>query len=635
MKRQLPQEEKIKKNADGNDNQQQPSSLLKAAAADYSSTISKIDYSNISTSAQQIVEGQFDDASSPETGQFDDAPDEEINRRRKLLEGAHKRVETVRKQLPMMESYNEGTSSRNDSTFAEKEGSVGAVVQPNLVSFEESSPPKDKDGSTFGIPRTQVVATGSKGGKDPPTSSFSKTGGNLNSNLEATTGASSSNTFYNTTTTRGTASSMSSSSPQQVIDFRSTIGASTSTVRSSTAYDRSNSPHLHSHHQHYQNRHYQFSQHYPPPPSNRPNWSHQQQQHYHPYFNHSPYPPFAPPGPPHHHQFHHPSERRRGSPSSSTPPPYWGSASISASPSPYIIGSNRQQGEEWIRGPGSGLGSASGPAPSSSSNPLLGKPGSSSIEIDAEDEKENDNNNNDTTCTIEESKMPPLNVNVNELQQQHPRRMPIEYEIADMSMPGLPGPSSGLNPTSVSMSMGAEYDEVGGGGSKMPPLDQQPPRIPLPLDAARGNQHQGQQGEGQIQTLGQKHQHRHDLDQDEHEHQEEERIYPSDVTANDVLMGRGGGTNRHNTHFRALVSEAQPQYVQARKKDKTRIAKSIVATIRSRGGRFLKMHPDGYYWDVGDRQATLKTSQALREGLSGRMREIVKESGTYLLKKGK
>ena len=77
-----------------------------------------------------------------------------------------------------------------------------------------------------------------------------------------------------------------------------------------------------------------------------------------------------------------------------------------------------------------------------------------------------------------------------------------------------------------------------------------------------------------------------------------------------------------------MVSEAQPQYVQARKKDKTRIAKSIVATIRSRNGRFLKIFADGYYLDVGDKQATMKTSQALREGLSGRMREIVKVGGT-------
>mmetsp|Transcript_31161 Transcript_31161/g.35835 ORF Transcript_31161/g.35835 Transcript_31161/m.35835 type:complete len:442 (-) Transcript_31161:162-1487(-) len=104
-------------------------------------------------------------------------------------------------------------------------------------------------------------------------------------------------------------------------------------------------------------------------------------------------------------------------------------------------------------------------------------------------------------------------------------------------------------------------------------------------------------------------------------------ISPSAITANDVLLGRGGGTNRHNAHFRQFVSEAQPRYVQARKRDKTKIAKSIVATIRALNGRFLKLNNEGRYVDVGDKQATSKTSQALREGLSGRMREIVQIGG--------
>ena len=112
------------------------------------------------------------------------------------------------------------------------------------------------------------------------------------------------------------------------------------------------------------------------------------------------------------------------------------------------------------------------------------------------------------------------------------------------------------------------------------------------------------------------------------QHQQElQQVYPSSITPDDVLLGRGGGTNRHNVRFRQIVSEAQPRYVQARKKVKTQIAKSIVATIRERNGRFLKLHSDGYYFDVGDKQATSKTSQALREGLSGRMREIVKAGG--------
>jgi hypothetical protein len=103
------------------------------------------------------------------------------------------------------------------------------------------------------------------------------------------------------------------------------------------------------------------------------------------------------------------------------------------------------------------------------------------------------------------------------------------------------------------------------------------------------------------------------------------------ISPNDVLLGRGGGTNRHvgNIYFRDLVSSRQPAYVQARKMDKTLIAKSIVAHIRERNGRFLK-NVKGSWIDVGDQKAAEKTSQALREGLSGRMREVVKEGGVGL-----
>lgn len=203
-----------------------------------------------------------------------------------------------------------------------------------------------------------------------------------------------------------------------------------------------------------------------------------------------------------------------------------------------------------------------------------------------EDHNDIDDHNN----TVEDSNMPPLN---------EARRIPMEYEM------------------SMSMGMGAGYD-VGGGGGKMPPLDQPPPQMVLNMHEHGQHEDQVQgQGQGRIENEGGNIQGPSD----------EEQVRSEDVTSNDVLMGRGGGTNRHNTRFRELVSEAQPQYVQARKKDKTRIARSIVATIRSRNGRFLKLHPNGYYLDVGDKQATLKTSQALREGLSGRMREIVKAGG--------
>jgi len=88
----------------------------------------------------------------------------------------------------------------------------------------------------------------------------------------------------------------------------------------------------------------------------------------------------------------------------------------------------------------------------------------------------------------------------------------------------------------------------------------------------------------------------------------------------DVLSGRGGGTNRHpgNIHFRLVVSQAQPNYIKSRKKDKSIIARNIVQSIRNKNGRFLKFHAESGLWhDVGNKKATEKTSQALREGLAG------------------
>lgn len=91
------------------------------------------------------------------------------------------------------------------------------------------------------------------------------------------------------------------------------------------------------------------------------------------------------------------------------------------------------------------------------------------------------------------------------------------------------------------------------------------------------------------------------------------------LRSEDVLSGRGGGTNRHpgNIHFRRIVSEAQPNYVKSRKKNKSSIARNIVQSIRNKNGRFLKFIPETGLWhDVGDKKATEKTSQALREGLA-------------------
>lgn len=95
----------------------------------------------------------------------------------------------------------------------------------------------------------------------------------------------------------------------------------------------------------------------------------------------------------------------------------------------------------------------------------------------------------------------------------------------------------------------------------------------------------------------------------------------SNVNNDDVLCGRGGGTNTQigNRKFRALVQEFQPTYLLCRRKEKPLIARTIVLIIRNRGGRFLKKDEvDGMLYEVGDEKAEAKTSQALREGLDVR-----------------
>lgn len=86
----------------------------------------------------------------------------------------------------------------------------------------------------------------------------------------------------------------------------------------------------------------------------------------------------------------------------------------------------------------------------------------------------------------------------------------------------------------------------------------------------------------------------------------------------DVLFGRGGMTNSHagNKRFRDIISLHRPDYVRAAKIQKPNVARRIVAAIRGSDppGRFMKRNPTDLMWyDVGNRHAAEKTSQALRE----------------------
>ena len=86
----------------------------------------------------------------------------------------------------------------------------------------------------------------------------------------------------------------------------------------------------------------------------------------------------------------------------------------------------------------------------------------------------------------------------------------------------------------------------------------------------------------------------------------------------DVLCGRGGGTNHHigNSHWRNLVSANKRLYLTLPKRQKALVAKSIVHAIRTQNppGRFLQKADDELWYDIGDKRACEKTSQALREG---------------------
>jgi len=83
----------------------------------------------------------------------------------------------------------------------------------------------------------------------------------------------------------------------------------------------------------------------------------------------------------------------------------------------------------------------------------------------------------------------------------------------------------------------------------------------------------------------------------------------------DVVMGRGSGTQNHcgNVTYRKLVFLNKELYATSSKFDKLKISKAIVRAVREKGGHFLEMK-DKLYFDIGDKRAWDKTSQALREG---------------------
>jgi len=91
-----------------------------------------------------------------------------------------------------------------------------------------------------------------------------------------------------------------------------------------------------------------------------------------------------------------------------------------------------------------------------------------------------------------------------------------------------------------------------------------------------------------------------------------------DPHENDVMYGRGGGTNHHpgNKLYRQMVEDRKVKYVNSKRLDKPLVALEIIREWRGKlpPGRFLKHNDKTGSWDdVGDKKAREKTSQALRE----------------------
>lgn len=98
----------------------------------------------------------------------------------------------------------------------------------------------------------------------------------------------------------------------------------------------------------------------------------------------------------------------------------------------------------------------------------------------------------------------------------------------------------------------------------------------------------------------------------------------------DVLCGRGGAALRHpgNQTYRRLVHLNKGLYITCLKAEKLKISRSIVAAIREQNGRFLERDTKKSTWyDIGDRKAMEKTSQALREGQPKLRQKIVELGG--------
>eukprot|EP00816_Leptocylindrus_hargravesii_P012500 CAMPEP_0196814596 /NCGR_PEP_ID=MMETSP1362-20130617/44402_1 /TAXON_ID=163516 /ORGANISM="Leptocylindrus danicus, Strain CCMP1856" /LENGTH=412 /DNA_ID=CAMNT_0042191273 /DNA_START=24 /DNA_END=1262 /DNA_ORIENTATION=+ len=102
---------------------------------------------------------------------------------------------------------------------------------------------------------------------------------------------------------------------------------------------------------------------------------------------------------------------------------------------------------------------------------------------------------------------------------------------------------------------------------------------------------------------------------------------------NDVLCGRGGGSQNHigNKEYRSVIAMNKRRYIEASRRHKSLLVESIVKAVRLQNppGRFLEKDSKTGLWnDIGDKRAFAKTCQAIREGAPKIREEMQREHGT-------
>jgi hypothetical protein len=96
--------------------------------------------------------------------------------------------------------------------------------------------------------------------------------------------------------------------------------------------------------------------------------------------------------------------------------------------------------------------------------------------------------------------------------------------------------------------------------------------------------------------------------------------HPVVPTDRDIFFGRGGYNNTHpgNIRFREEALRIRPIYEELTKEEKYGFSLVLVETMKQENRRFLEKDLDGLWYEVNDKGARKKASQALRERLEKR-----------------